>query len=87
MNKDELQKSREVYKALIVLAEFLKTTENDIASKVAFLDDDKFQKIKTAVNLVNDFNSKTLKERTELLGYSYSEKEDGVCEISTVLSE
>lgn len=83
--KRDLQQAQKVYQALIVFADFLGKTENEIASNVAFLDKEKFQKIKKAVNLVNNFNAKSVKEKAEIMGYSYKENKNGSYEISGVL--
>ncbi len=75
--------NREVYDALITLADFTGVTENQIVSSISFLDDKMFQKFKLAIEEVNSFNSLPLKKRCEKMGYKYSEKPDGVQEIST----
>jgi hypothetical protein len=82
---EKLKKAKEVYKALIVLADFLGMSENQIATNVSLFDNEKFEKIKEAVNLVNEFNEKPIKERMEAMGFNYKDNSDGSYEVSTEL--
>lgn len=85
MDKETLSEAQKVYTAFITIADFMKMTESEIARNIAFFDDEKWKKIKQTIDLVNDFRDKPLKERAKLMGYEYSEKENGSYEVSTVL--
>ena len=81
----KILEAKKVYNSLIVLADFLDMTEQQIANNVSFLDDKKFKKIKEAVTLVNDWNTKSIKEKCKIMGYSYQETKNGK-EVSVVLN-
>ena len=81
----DLKQARGVYDSVIILAGYLGMTENELVNNMCFLDKVKFEKIKTAINLVNDFNDMSVKDRSKALGYDYKELLNGNVEISTNL--
>jgi hypothetical protein len=67
--KDDYLKAIKIRNAIFDISEFIEKSPQEIISKLSFLDEKTFNKIKKVIDLANEFSDMDLKQRAEVLGF------------------
>lgn len=73
MTKERFQEAKEIYDAIINLSKFLNMEAKQVIANLVFLDEIKYNKLKKAIDDVNSFYDKPIKERAKILNLNFVE--------------
>jgi hypothetical protein len=80
-----IQQALKIKEALLTLSDALNISAQDIASRVCFFDEDKFEKLKKASDLWNEFDNADIVERGAMLGIKIYDMDNGSFETDDII--